>query len=92
MRAAQVSEVLVAQGGDEVVHQSQLGGLPVDIQWHEEQASFGTQHGVRGQQVLAGAAFGAQHGVGRHGEQSQAQQQQLHGYAPTGIRAQRKTG
>lgn len=67
---AHVSEVFVAQGGDEVIHQSQLGGLPVDIRWHKKQAGFGTQHGVGGRQVLAGTALGALHSTGRQEEQS----------------------
>lgn len=52
------------QRRDEVVHQPQLGCLPVDVWRHEQEAGLGTEDGVRRQQVLAGAAFRTQHGGG----------------------------
>lgn len=49
------------QRGDEVVHQPQLGRLPVDVGRHKQEAGLGTEDGVRRQQVLAGAALWTQH-------------------------------
>lgn len=56
-QAGHVGEVTVPQCGDEVVHQPQLGCLPVDVWRHEQEAGLGAEDGVRRQQVLAGAAF-----------------------------------
>ncbi|TNN49640.1 hypothetical protein EYF80_040147 [Liparis tanakae] len=61
-QAGHVGEVAVPQRRDEVVHQPELGRLAVDVGRHEEEARLGTQHGVGGQQVLAGAALRTQHG------------------------------
>lgn len=57
--AAHVGEVAVAQRGDEVVHEAELGGAAVDVGRHEEQARLGTEHRVGGQKVLARATLGA---------------------------------
>lgn len=65
-QAGHVGEVPVPQRGDEVVHQPQLGRLPVDVGRDEEEARLGTQHRVGRQQVLAGAALWTQH-VGHAG-------------------------
>lgn len=63
-QAGHVGEVAVPQRCDEVVHQSELGRLPVDVGRDEEEARLGTQHRVGRQQVLAGAALRTQHGGG----------------------------
>lgn len=60
-QAGHVGEVSVSQRGDEVVHQPELGRLPVDVWWDEEQARLGAQHRVGRQQVLAGAALRTEH-------------------------------
>lgn len=60
-QAGHVGEVPVPQRGDEVVHQPELGRLPVDVGRHEEEARLGAQHRVGRQQVLAGAALRTQH-------------------------------
>lgn len=64
------------QRGDEVVHQPQLGRLPVDVRRHEQQAGLGTEDGVRRQQVLAGAALRTQHGGGGGGEGGEEEEEE----------------
>lgn len=54
----------MSQRGDEVVHQPQLGRLPVDVGRDEEEARLGAEHRIGRQQVLAGAALRTQHGGG----------------------------
>lgn len=59
------------QRGDEVVHQPELGRLPVDVGRDEEEARLGAQHRVGRQQVLACAALWTQHGGDTGGEEQQ---------------------
>ena len=62
-QAAHVGEVAVPQRGDEVVHQPQLGRLPVDVGGDEQEARLGSEDGAGRQQVLACAGLMTQHGV-----------------------------
>lgn len=64
------------QRRDEVVHQPELGRLPVDVGRDEEEARLGAQHGVGRQQVLAGAALRAQHGGGAGGQGGQEDEEE----------------
>lgn len=57
--------------GDEVVHQSELRRLSVDVGRDEEKTRLGTQHRVGRQQVLAGAPLWTQHGGPTGGEAGQ---------------------
>lgn len=82
-QAGHVGEVAVPQRGDEVVHQSQLRRLPVDVGRHEEETRLGAQHRVGRQQVLAGAALGTQHG-GPTGGQAGQQDAEEEGAEPPG--------
>lgn len=62
---------------DEVVHQPELGSLPVNVGRDEEEARLGTQHGVGRQQVLAGAPLGTQHGrAGGEGGQEEEEEEE----------------
>lgn len=70
-QAGHVGKVPVPQRGDEVVHQPELGRLPVDVGRDEEEARLGAQHRVGRQQVLAGAALRAQHVGDAGGEAGQ---------------------
>jgi len=72
-----VGEVAVPQRRDEVVHQPELGRLAVDVGRDEEEARLGTQHGVGGQQVLAGAPLRTQHGgAGGQGGQEDEEEEE----------------
>lgn len=77
-QAGHVGEVAVPQRCDEVVHQPELGGLPVDVGWDEQEARLGTQHSVGRQQVLAGAPLRTQHrrGTGGDGRQEDEEEEE----------------
>lgn len=70
-QAGHVGEVAMPQRCDEVVHQPELGRLPVDVGWDEEEARLGTEHSVGRQQVLARAPLRTQHGRGAGGRGGQ---------------------
>lgn len=78
------------QRRDEVVHQPELGRLPVDVGRDEEEAGLGAQHRVGRQQILAGAPLRTQHGGGAGGEGGQEDEEEqradqrgdhIHGYS-----------
>lgn len=86
-QAGHVGEVAVPQRGDEVVHQPELGRLPVDVGRDEEEARLGAEHRVGRQQVLAGAPLWTQHGGGAGGEDEEEEEEEeraddIHGYCP----------
>lgn len=70
-QAGHVGKVAVPERRDEVVHQSELRRLSVDVGRYEEKARLGTQHRVGRQQVLAGAPLWTQHGGRAGGEAGQ---------------------